>query len=401
MENILTEDEAQTTYFPYHGDHPPIDADYYAFEARVGESIRRFQMRNDYAEKARHYAPYAARFLAEVGCDFQDVLHYLIDETDPDVPVEMLDASADCWLNRESHLDEDYYISTDAEDGESDVTVPRRGRPKPISEVDRPRRKRRPPSKWQSVFKNLPTSQPRTSAVAGLACAAFRKIAGFSIWHIAKTYPLPPENTNCEKRPRDVNITSGRGRGVDEEPNLLGTYMDLGCLVCFAYVPSHQTLCHVTYVLTVHDSHECPGHGEFAKGNGIDNTRVRANTKPLSPKSARNNAIEVSQSIDLTQLIGMNDDGSVSGLRMDEMTDLDTGFADDEICSDSCFWKKTNRAGLDIMPWLDQDRVLLQALLPAYVRNKRAACMLALAIRKPCVEVSLLAASYFSCSPSC
>lgn len=157
----------------------------------------------------------------------------------------------------------------------------------------------------------------------------------------------------------------------------------------------------MTYELTVHYSHECPGHGEFAKGNGIDNTRVRANTKPLSPRSARNNAIEVSQSIDLTQLVGMNDDGSVSGLRMDEMTDLDTGFADDEICSDSCFWKKTNRAGLDIMPWLDQDRVLLQALLPAYVRNKRAACMLALAIQKPCVEVSLLAAGYFFCSPSC
>lgn len=156
----------------------------------------------------------------------------------------------------------------------------------------------------------------------------------------------------------------------------------------------------MTDELTSHYSHECPGHGEFAKGDGIDNTRIRANTKPLLPKSARTNGVEVSQPIDLTQLVGMNDDGSISGLRMDEMTDLDTGFADDEICSDSCFWKKANRSGLEILPWLDQDRGLLQALLPAYVRNKRAACMLALAIQKPCVEVSFLADDYFFCSPS-
>ena len=83
----------------------------------------------------------------------------------------------------------------------------------------------------------------------------------------------------------------------------------------------------------------------------------------------------------------MNDDGSVSGLPIDEMTDLDTGFVDNELCSDSCFWKKANRSGLNVTPWLDEDRVLLQALLPAYARNKRAACMIALAIQKPCVEV--------------
>lgn len=229
-ENILTEDEEQTTYFPYHGDHPPIDADYFAFEARVGESIRRFQNRNDYAEKAKHYTPYVSRFLEEVGCGFRDVLRYLLDETNPNVPIEMTGASADCWLNREAHLDEDYYLSTDTEEGESDTAIPRKGRPRLIPEAKNPQGKRKRQSKWQSIFDKIPQSEPRKSAVAGLACAAFRKVAGFSIWHIAKT--LDSERMEGETI-HDLSITNGRGRV--EEPNILGTYMDLGCLVCFAY----------------------------------------------------------------------------------------------------------------------------------------------------------------------
>lgn len=139
--------------------------------------------------------------------------------------------------------------------------------------------------------------------------------------------------------------------------------------------------------LTSPSRHECPGHGEFTKEDGIENTRIRANTKPLSLKIAKSNGTEIVQPIDITQLVGMNDDGSISGLPIDEMTDLDTGFADNELCSDSCFWKKTNRSGTEAKPWLDEDREILQALLPAYVRNKRAACMIALAIRKSCIEV--------------
>ena len=233
--NILTEDEVQTTYFPYHGDDPPMDADYYAFEARVGESIRRFQNRNNYAEKAKHYAPYVCRFLEEVGCGFQDVLRYLLDETNPALPMEMPDVSADCWLNREFHLDEDYYLYTDTEEGEPDIKTPKRGRPKSIPQArNLVQGKKRRPNKWQSVFDQLPLSEPRTSAVAGLACAAFSRVAGFSIWHIAKT------SIDCEKSFYDINSIPGRGRGVEKKDStLLGTFTDLSCLVCFAYAFSH------------------------------------------------------------------------------------------------------------------------------------------------------------------
>lgn len=237
--NILTEDEEQTTYFPYHGDDPPMDADYFAFEARVGESIRRFQNRNQYAEKAKHYAPYACRFLEEVGCGFRDVLRYLLDETNPAVPTDMPDASADCWLNRESHLDEDYYLSTDTEEAESDIKTPRRGRPKSILQARTlVHGKRRRPYKWQKVFDQLPSSEPRASAAAGLACAAFLRVAGFSIWHIAKT------TVDGEKSFNDVNITCRHGRGVERENSkLLGTFTDLSCLVCFAYAFSCLNPC--------------------------------------------------------------------------------------------------------------------------------------------------------------
>ena len=94
----------------------------------------------------------------------------------------------------------------------------------------------------------------------------------------------------------------------------------------------------------------------------------------------------------------MNDDGSISGLANDEMTDLDTGFSDDKLCSDSCFWRKANRAGLEVTPWAHEDRELFQALLPAYVHNKRAACMIALAVRKSCVEVRLLPSRHTMCA---
>ena len=226
----------QTTYHPYHGDDHPMDDDYYEFEIRVGESIRRFQSRNHYAEKAEHYISYACRFLEEVGCGYQDVLRYLLDETNPAVPVEMTGASADCWLNRESHLDEDYYLPTDAEEGESETTTPRRGRPKSTPQArNLGQGKKIRPHRWQAVFDQLPPSDPRTSAVAGLACAAFRKVTGFSIWHIVKTLDL--ERLNGDMTVHGTSSTSGRGCGREkEEQNVLGTYTDLGCLVCFAYV---------------------------------------------------------------------------------------------------------------------------------------------------------------------
>ena len=138
----------------------------------------------------------------------------------------------------------------------------------------------------------------------------------------------------------------------------------------------------------------------MAKVNGVDVAQSIDTTSapPFARPSKRRtlpwldldnvNGVDVAQSIDTTQLIGMNDDGSVSGLPIDEMTDLDTGFADNELCSDSCFWKKTNRSGLKVKPWLNEDRELVRELLPAYVHNKRAACMIALAVQKPCVEVS-------------
>ena len=84
--------------------------------------------------------------------------------------------------------------------------------------------------------------------------------------------------------------------------------------------------------------------------------------------------------------LGRNEDGTVSGQALIPISDLDSAFKDDELCSDSCFWLKANRSRPS-SEFTAEEMGLLLVLLPAYKGNRRGACLLALAVEKPCVEV--------------
>ena len=147
-------------------------------------------------------------------------------------------------------------------------------------------------------------------------------------------------------------------------------------------------------MLTHHYSHECPGHGEFNDEDEQANVRLRLNAKPLSPpavncKSIVNgdgpSKVEFDTST-IKNALGRNEDGTVGGQALITISDLDSAFKDDELCSDSCFWLKANRSRSST-EFTAEEMELLHVLLPAYRGNRRGACLLALAIEKPCVEV--------------
>ena len=81
-------------------------------------------------------------------------------------------------------------------------------------------------------------------------------------------------------------------------------------------------------------------------------------------------------------LAGMGNDGTIT----DSTPSKEDGFREDELCSDLCFWKKSNRSR-SVSRWSPDKIDLLETLLPAYFGLKRAACLLVTAIDKPCAEV--------------
>ena len=224
--NILIEDDKNRTFLPYYGDDAYIDRDYAELESRITRNRINYHRTNALSEKAELYSPYAGAFLNEVGCNVSLVLHYLLDESRPPVPIELPQEFVDMWRNREAHLGEGYY-----DDGEElNLAKPRLHS-----------KKRRPLKKWRAVFDGLPPpSSGRQLAVAGLACAAFANIMDFSLWHIVKRHRLVLDSVNRKYRSIDHanGIVGIRGNipSPTNDSNLLGTYADLGCLVCYASV---------------------------------------------------------------------------------------------------------------------------------------------------------------------
>ena len=233
--NILIEDDKNRTFLPYYGDDAYIDRDYAELESRITRNRINYHRTNALSEKAELYSPYACAFLNEVGCDVPLVLHYLLDESRPPVPIELPQELVDIWRNREAHLGEGYYEAVE----ELNLAKPRLHA-----------KKRRPLKKWRAVFDTLPSpSSGRQLAVAGLACAAFANVMGFSLWHIVKRHRLVLDAANRKYRSVDhangpVAISSSTPSPTSDS-NLLGTYADLGCLVCYALVgPPTQMFSH-------------------------------------------------------------------------------------------------------------------------------------------------------------
>lgn len=146
-------------------------------------------------------------------------------------------------------------------------------------------------------------------------------------------------------------------------------------------------------------SHECPGHGKYEDEGGRRNIRSRVTHKPCSPRLAEDEIADSDSSQEpleslrpkLEALVGLNEDKTVSGISFGLLGDGGVGFTDQDVCSDDCFWLKTNRKQIAAKRWSEQDRVAFEALRPAYKDDLRGACMLAKSglIDKTCTEVSV------------
>lgn len=127
--------------------------------------------------------------------------------------------------------------------------------------------------------------------------------------------------------------------------------------------------------------------------------RIRVNLKPAlttSPNgklsSSKPNKAALDRDTTVKQLMGLEEDGkTVSGPFWAALREgADSGFGDQELCSDDCFWPKHNRADR-LSVWSDEDRKSLKMLRPAFENDRRGACMIAQTrlISKPCKEVTI------------
>ena len=222
--NILTEDDKNRTFLPYYGDDAAVDRDYAELESRITRNRFNYHRSNAIAEKARLYGPYAERFLTDIGCSVSTVLRYLLDETRPQLPEGLPQELATIWRNREVHLDSEYYDdSEDSRIGKSRTRL----------------REKKPQKKWRAVFHSIPPpATSREYAVAGIACAVFASMADFSLWHVVRRHRLVTDITSRKLKSSDSpGRTTYNAPGAFDSakfPNLLDTYTDLGCLVCYA-----------------------------------------------------------------------------------------------------------------------------------------------------------------------
>jgi hypothetical protein len=93
-----------------------------------------------------------------------------------------------------------------------------------------------------------------------------------------------------------------------------------------------------------------------------------------------------------SSLVGLNDDGTVTGAELEYVNANESVLPDDKCCSDTCFWRKSNRTdsrGMEKVSWSKQECQMFDLLYPAYYTDRRGACMLAHSkvINKSCAAV--------------
>ena len=223
--NILIEDDRQRSFLPYHGDDAWVDSDYADLESTIGRNRSNYHRLNAVDEQAKRFDHHVDEFLKNMGTDAEHVLRYLLDESNPTVPLDLPKELAPIWLNRESYIQQDYY--DDSEDSEATD-----------SQKQSFAKSRKPKVQWKKVLNSLPgPPNSRKVAAAGLACKAFMNVANFSLWHVIKNHPLVNQASSGKGRlenyvdgPRSHDVLCSKTR----DSNQIDTYTDLGCLVCFA-----------------------------------------------------------------------------------------------------------------------------------------------------------------------
>ena len=239
--NILVEDDKHRTFLPYHGDGFIVDREYARLEAKIERNQRNYHELNGLAEKAAFYSRHTTDFLAEVGCNASAVLEYLLNTKRFTPPPELPFELSHIWQRRESYLDAGFYEEID----DSDIT-----------NISVHRRTNRPQKQWRALYNSIPKAATgRMLAAACLACATFTKLTGFSLWHVVKQTQFDSPPTSVRGAKVDSSSKNHNSLSPDSNSHSLGTYAELVCQVCKAYVlsSSQQENANEFVVMSVRD----------------------------------------------------------------------------------------------------------------------------------------------------
>ncbi|KAI9706558.1 MAG: hypothetical protein M1836_003565 [Candelina mexicana] len=351
--NILAVNDKDMKYFPYFGEDINVEKGvlFRELEQTFNNRVQDLPLCRLRAEQADKFRPYAEAALDELGCSMGDILRYLLEDHRPLPMVDMSSETRNIWLDRTPHLKEDFNKE------ENNV---------------------------RKVLDDLPPRVDRAVAVAGLACRAFLNVTKFSLWHIAKTdQHIFAAGLPGKLSQGTLGSTAEAHAGANLAAQSLGTYSELGCLIC-----------HV---------HDCPGHGEYEEPNEDSdaeeqlggNRRVRVTVVAPMTHSDQKEIESCKISSDgpsVFECLGKNNDGTVTGINANDQNKERPAYPDSQECSTDCFWKKENR--VEIVPqWPQHQLDLFDALLPAWVNSRRGPCMIACAVGKPCSEVFTMISS--------
>ena len=225
--NMLVEDDNHRTFYTSFGDNPDDDSDndmrvstgdgdIKDQEDIIAQNQKVWHKLNSMTERARPYADIVDDLLAELGCDAESVLRYLVDDLN-DVPHDLPQELASVWKSRDQYLTKEGFYEDEEKFG------------------------KQPQKRWAVSLERLPKASEtgdRKRAVAGLAFVYFSKLVGLSFWHVVRVAHLSQDLGTGGSR------IAADGQGA--EPKILEdrstlsflTYSDLACLACKAYVLS-------------------------------------------------------------------------------------------------------------------------------------------------------------------
>lgn len=375
--NILAPNDKDLRYLPYFPSEEEMDGSDAADHKRREELLEGFDNRIKFlpekrkcAEQADFWREHVDYFLEEVGCTCVDVMFYLLHDEDAEWKPE-------CQLSEEAL----------SQWQEREVCCSACGTKFEGDHWDR---------LSETLSKHKPEEKPL--AIAGLICSVFNKIAKFSIWHIAST----DAEVRCLLRETETKpATEQKPEGP--EPQSL-------CMLCHVFdCPTHGAyLDDDSNSISINGS--SPQQEDYQDSSSESSDEVEAEVRhdlrqtvalPERPRSDgqqhRCGFFCLDPYTSLVDTLGLHKNGEVKGSSsMKTRESGDAGFADEETCSESCFWDISNRAERTIadlirtdpikrfVDWSGRDIKLYKSMLATCVQFRRGPCIMAITLARPC-----------------
>ena len=381
--NILGRNDKCLRYLPYFSQEEQCNESHRDRERRE-ELLEMFRSdvkapaeEKECAEKAEFWRVTTEDFMRDAGCTFVDVMHFLLH--DGRVSLRQRETSNEPL----PPLREKDHFCTSCK----------------VCFQDK---------RWAGVFAK-PSERDfdeTTVMIAGLVCSVFLEVLKFSIWHILSTDSHVQTLT-----PKDAVIWQPR------EPETSSL-----CMICHLFdCPNHGAYLEQDE-RKVKGSNEdssddipnnqrnglrrnsiCSGTSSFEEGASYN---IRQNVA-LPERSAAGNPRHVCGPLCLhpgflcAEMLSsqMHEGHKGTGHVIEAGKQEDPGYADDEKCSDTCFWDISNRMNATVadivaahrrkrfVGWDNEKIELYNSLLEGCLRIRRGPCVLALAVGTSCISI--------------